>query len=62
MKLANLLVLSCCLTGMASGGEPALVPSLQGLPVLCDFQMRRITSADPSGGNRDWRPLEPGEP
>jgi hypothetical protein len=46
-------------TAPASG--PALVPSLDALPMLRSFQMRRITSADPSGGNRDWRVLEPGK-
>jgi len=34
---------------------------LESLPGLCDFEMRRITSADTTGGNRDWRVLEPGE-
>lgn len=35
--------------------------ALESLPELCDFEMRRITSADAPGRNRDWRVLEPGE-
>ena len=30
---------------------PPTADLLQVLPTLCDFQMRRITSADPTGGN-----------
>lgn len=43
-----------------------LAPMLQGqdpvgdLPALRDFESHRITSADPRGGNEDYRFLEPG--
>jgi hypothetical protein len=33
---------------------------LGDLPTLRDFTAHRITSADPSGGNEDWRDLPPG--
>ena len=42
-------------------GPPPEAQSLQSLPQLCDFEMRRITSADPKGGNRDFRELPPGQ-
>jgi hypothetical protein len=42
-------------------GPPAEAQSLQSLPQLCDFEMRRITSTDPKGGNRDFRELPPGQ-
>ncbi len=35
-------------------------PSLERLPAACNFEAHRITSADPKGGNEDWRFLEPG--
>ena len=35
--------------------------SLENLPALRDFESHRITSADPKGGNHDWRDLKPGE-
>ncbi len=31
------------------------------LPHLHDFEGHRVTSADPSGGNNDWRDLAPGQ-
>jgi hypothetical protein len=34
---------------------------LDELPCLHDYEMRRITSHDPSGGNHDWKDLNPGE-
>ena len=34
--------------------------ALESLPRLCDFEMRRITSTDPKGGNHDFRELPPG--
>src|SRR5208282_1750934 len=34
---------------------------LESLPNLHDFESHRITSADPTGGNDDWRRLEPGQ-
>ena len=33
---------------------------LDSLPVLRSYEMRRITSHDPTGGNQDWRSLAPG--
>jgi hypothetical protein len=36
-------------------------PGLEGLPTLRDFQSHRVTSADPTGGNDDFRTLQPGE-
>ncbi len=33
---------------------------LKNLPTLRDFASHRITSADPTGRNEDWRFLEPG--
>ncbi len=36
-------------------------PALEGLPVLQDFTSHRLTSADPKGGNEDWRWLQPGQ-
>jgi hypothetical protein len=35
--------------------------ALDNLPTLHKFQSHRITSADPTGGNDDWRQLEPGQ-
>lgn len=32
---------------------------IRALPNLCDFEMHRITSADPTEGNEDWRELPP---
>lgn len=34
---------------------------VQGLATACDFEAHRVTSADPAGGNEDWRYLQPGE-
>lgn len=44
------------LAAAARAGE-----DMDGLPRLKDFEMHRITSADPKGGNEDWRDLKPGE-
>jgi len=33
--------------------------SLDSLPAWRDYQMRRITSHDPTAGNKDWRSLAP---
>lgn len=41
----------------ASAGESFL----DSLPALRDYEVHRITSHDTTGGNRDWRPLEPGD-
>ena len=35
-------------------------PALDALPTLQNYESHRITSADPSGGNADWRDLAPG--
>jgi Protein of unknown function (DUF2961) len=35
--------------------------SLDNLPALHNFQSHRITSADPTGGNNDFRELQPGQ-
>jgi len=34
--------------------------SLEQLPGARDFEAHRLTSSDPTGGNEDWRYLEPG--
>jgi len=47
--------------GHAQTGPAASFDLVQALPKLCDFEMRRITSADPSGGNKDWREIGPDE-
>jgi hypothetical protein len=35
--------------------------ALDRLPAMCQYEAHRITSSDPTGGNDDWRYLEPGE-
>jgi hypothetical protein len=35
--------------------------TIQSLPKLCDFQMQRITSADPTGKNEDFWKIQPGQ-
>lgn len=40
---------------------PAQDLALDQLPALRDFESHRITSADPTGRNEDWRDLKPGE-
>ena len=35
--------------------------ALDNLPALHNFQSHRITSADPTGKNDDWRRLQPGQ-
>jgi hypothetical protein len=42
-------------------GRAKTASALESLPELCDFEMQRITSADPTGGNKDWRELQPGQ-
>jgi hypothetical protein len=49
--------LGLCFTGAAL----LHAQSLAQLPVLKDFQAHRVTSADPAGGNDDWRDLAPGK-
>jgi hypothetical protein len=34
--------------------------ALDQLPAMCPYEAHRVTSADPTGGNDDWRYLEPG--
>ncbi len=34
---------------------------MERLPTLRDFESHRITSANPKGGNEDWRILQPGD-
>lgn len=41
-------------------GAYAQGAGLEQLATLPDFESHRITSADPTGGNADWRDLEPG--
>jgi hypothetical protein len=53
--------LPICLLSLAAAGalaQPALLENLAALP---DFESHRITSADPTGGNNDWRMLAPGQ-
>ena len=45
----------------AQAGLKSTSELIEGLPELCDFEMHRVTSADPTGGNEDWRELLPGE-
>lgn len=49
------------LTGYSEPSVKSTSELIQGLPNLCDFEMHRLTSADPTGGNRDWRQLPPGK-
>jgi len=62
MRSCLMIVLLGLLPGWQAAAQgPAQTPHLvQSLPQLCDFQMRRITSVDPSGGNDDFRDLLPG--
>ena len=52
-------LLALVLAGATAAG--AAQSPLTDLAVLRDYQMRRITSADPTGGNHDWRALKPGQ-
>jgi D-arabinan exo alpha-(1,3)/(1,5)-arabinofuranosidase (non-reducing end) len=54
-------VAGLCLLLFAALGLRAGETGLDSLPVLKDFQAHRITSADPAGGNQDWRDLAPGQ-
>jgi hypothetical protein len=49
------------LTGHAQPSVQSTSELIRALPQLCEFQMQRLTSADPTGGNKDWRELAPGE-
>ena len=55
-----LLVLFAAAAAGFFAARAAEAQSLESLPRLCDFEMRRITSTDPKGGNRDFRELPPG--
>jgi hypothetical protein len=66
MRNATVFVLSGALAAasaaMARDPQPAPTAAMvEALPKLCDFQAKRVTSADPTGGNRDWRLLPPGQ-
>jgi len=50
-----------CLLFIATVFLRAQESSLERLPVLRDFEAHRMTSADPAGGNEDWRDLPPGQ-
>ena len=45
---------------LAAASALAQSDVLEKLPTLPDFDSHRITSSDPTGGNADWRMLEPG--
>jgi hypothetical protein len=49
------------LTGYSRAHAKSTSEMVRALPNLCDFEMHRITSADTTGGNKDWRELPPGE-
>lgn len=55
MKLPISLLVLAAASALA---QPGL---LEKLPTLPDFDSHRITSSDPTGGNADWRMLEPGQ-
>ena len=57
MKPTSLFIALLVCIAAARGQDPLL----SDLPALHDFESHRITSADPTGGNRDWRNLSPGE-
>ncbi len=46
---------------LAAASALAQSDTLEKLPTLPDFDSHRITSSDPTGGNADWRMLEPGQ-
>ena len=53
--------LAVCLLVLAAASALAQPDWLDKLPALPDFDSHRITSSDPTGGNADWRMLEPGQ-
>src|ERR1035441_4976622 len=55
MKLPIWLLALAAASALAQSDWP------QTLPTLPDFDSHRITSSDPTGGNADWRMLEPGQ-
>jgi len=52
VAVGTLPAVSACLNGEQL--------ALEGLPGIGGFDSHRLTSADPTGGNRDWAELEPG--
>ena len=63
-RVFTVIALAFLVSAVLAGDLPAagaVLDSLEALPKLCDFEMRRITSADPSGRNKDWRELPPGQ-
>src|ERR1051326_3817893 len=50
------------LLGMILAASPVMAQdaALEQLSKECPYEAHRITSSDPSGGNDDWRYLEPG--
>jgi hypothetical protein len=46
---------------LAAASALAQSDVLEKLPTLPGFDSHRITSSDPTGGNADWRMLEPGQ-
>jgi hypothetical protein len=66
-KLVVLSAIAMCVSGVVpvtaqgQSGVKSASGLVRGLPDLCDFEMHRVTSADPTGGNNDWRELAPGE-
>ena len=53
-------LLSCLVLWTFAGGVCAGESLLDSLPALRDYEMRRITSHDPTGRNHDWRDVAPG--
>ncbi len=58
---STLLILSLLVSVVIVRGQDGLPNDLQSLPALHDFEAHRITSVDPTGGNKDWRNLPAGE-
>lgn len=49
------------LTGYSQTRVKSTSGLIQALPNLCDFEMHRITSADQTGRNKDWKELPAGQ-
>ncbi len=54
-------ILSLCVLLVAAPYLSAQETDLSHLAAAREFVAHRITSSDPTGGNRDWRYLEPGQ-
>lgn len=54
---ANLSFLGVLLLPFSAFGQEL---AFERLAEACDFEAHRIKSADPKGGNEDWRLLQPG--